>query len=253
MRVALLHLDLAMGSTRANVKKLLAAIRQAARLNACWIVTPETAVQGYFFAERNNDLPVPVQPDPALDAIRAVVAEYGLTVFLGCAEHDPVGGNDYNSCLVLEATGKIAGRHRKLRSHGGAEAWAAKGEQLEPIGCGKLSAGVLICADSWYPEHAVVLKDKGAQILVVPAAWPPGQCGPGDCWERASAASGLPLWVCNQTGSGGPMDFCQAQSAVVTNGKTCFTYSGREAILLFDWDCASQRPLSGRFEICPAQ
>ncbi|BBB92177.1 MAG TPA: carbon-nitrogen hydrolase family protein [Methylomusa anaerophila] len=255
MRVAFLHLDLSGGPEARNLELLHQAIDLAAQQGAKWVVTPETAVQGYFFklkAEAAREpLNIPVQPCPGLDGIRCLAAKRGLTVFLGCAEQDEATGNYFNSCLVIGPGGEILGRHRKLRAHGtGAEGWAARGKQLEPVDCREMKAGVLVCADLWYPEHAQVLQAKGARVIVALAAWPPGKCGPGDSWEQASAASGLPVWVCNQTGNGEHLDFSQATSAVAAEGRLQLTYKGlAPAVLLFDWDESEQRLLSSEFTV----
>lgn len=250
MRIAFFHLDLSGGPEERNLAWLSAAIHMAAEQGADWIITPETAVQGYFFAQRRGAMAIPVQPGRSLQPIRQLAAERRLTVFLGCAEQDEVTGKFYNSCLVIGPDGRILGRHRKLRTHGGAEGWSSKGDRLEPVVCADATVGILVCADIWYSEHSRVLKDKGAELIVVPAAWPPGNCGPGDCWEQCSARTGLPVWICNQTGSGEELDFSQAQSAVVVNGKTRLSYSGQEeAVLMFDWDCGKQCLLSPQFTV----
>lgn len=250
MRIALLHLDLSNGPEWRNLTVLCQAISLAARQEATWIITPEMAVQGYFFNVKNPTAPIPVQPGPSLEPIRQLAAGHRLTVFLGCAEQDAATGKYYNSCLVIGSDGQVLGRHRKLRVHGGTEVWSSKGEALEPVACPALTAGVLVCADVWHGEHSRTLQQKGAEVIVVPAAWSPGgECGPGDSWERCSAATGLPVWVCNQTGRGETLDFSQAESAVVAGGEKRLAYSGPGAVLLFDWDCAQRRLLSAEFAV----
>lgn len=249
MNAALLHLNLSGGPQSANLLKIDQAIQQAATRGASWIVTPETALQGYFFAQKGVDLPIPVQPSPELAALRQTIAHHKATVFLGCAEQDPQSGLHHNSCLVIGPDGDVLGRHRKLRSHGvGAEAWLTTGDSLNPVRCGKHNAGILICADAWYSEHAIQLKEKQADLMIMLAAWPPGPCGPADSWERCSLVSGLPLWVCNQTGNQESLDMTRAESAVIVNGQKKFTYSGlEEGILLFDWDFNTQSSGSNDF------
>lgn len=253
MRVALLHLDLSGGPEARNLALLTKAATLAAEAGANWIVTPETALQGYFFAEKYPDYHILPQPQPILQPLLKLAADRQVTLFIGCAEQEEVSGDCYNSCVVIGPDGELAGRHYKLRSHGDAEAWARKGQALRPVATSLLRAGILICADSWYAEHACRLKDERAEVIVVPAAWPPDTCGPGDCWERCSAASGLPVWVCNQTGSRERMDFRRAQSAVVAGGQTRMTYSGGQAVLLFGWNRKQGTPLSEEFEVIPVE
>ena len=247
MKVAMLHLALSAGPEAANLAQLRQGIDQAAKLGADWIITPETAVQGYFFACHKPAVILP----PALAAAGLLperAAERRLTLFLSLAERDTLAGRNYNSCLVFSPQG-LLGRHRKLRRVGQAEAWAAKGTRCEPVASAPLKAGILICADLWYPENALKLARQGAEVIVAPAAWPPRKCGPDDCWERASALSGLPVWVANQTGYHEQLDFRQAESVVAAAGKTLLRYSGDPAVLVFEWDAAGGRLLSEQFII----
>lgn len=251
MRLALLHLNLSSGPQEANLALLQQAVDLAASEGADWIITPEMALQGYFFAEKSETLNIAVQPEQSLAPINRLIARHRLTFFLGCAEQDAATGIYYNSCLVIGPEGGVLGRHRKTRSHGmGPEAWVTEGDKLEPVSCPGIKAGVMVCADSWFVDKARTLKDRGAEVLVVPAAWPPGEHGPGDCWERCSQATGLPVWVCNQTGNQEKLDLSQAQSVVVAGGKTLFSYSGlQQAVLLFDWDNERKSTVSTQFTV----
>ncbi|MBP2657215.1 MAG: N-carbamoyl-D-amino acid hydrolase [Firmicutes bacterium] len=253
MRIALLHLDLSGGPEDRNLALLQQATTLAAEAGAQWVITPETALQGYFFTQKGRPVSIPVQPAPELQPLREIAAAYGLTVFLCCAEQDEVSGQCYNSCLVIGGKGEIIGRHRKMHSHGsGAEGWADKGTVLEPFACREMTVGVLICADAYFEQNARTLKAKQAQVIIVPAAWPPGHCGgpPVNAWERCSRESGLPVWICNQTGNQEVMDLSKAQSAVVVDGKLALAYSGlQQAVLLFDWDESGQTLLAADFKV----
>ena len=253
MRVAILHLDLSGGPEERNLSLLQRAIVQAGDAGADWVLTPETAVQGYFFTQKDRPYQVLVQPAPMLDSIRQIAAQKGLTVFLGCAEQDAADGKNYNSCLVIDPSGEVIGRHQKVRSHGsGAEGWASKGSGFSPIFCREMTAGILVCADAYFDEYARELRAKRAEVIIVPAAWPPGGCGgpPENAWKRCSRASGLPVWICNQTGNSERMDMSQAQSAVVIDGEMRMAYSGlQQAVLLFDWDVSRQCLLSEEFAV----
>jgi len=253
MRIALLHLDLSGGPEERNLVLLQETITLAAQSGANWVITPETALQGYFFTQKDRPVSIPVQPAPGLQPLRKLAATYGVTVFLCCAEQEEDTGLFYNSCLGIGDDGEVMGRHRKIRSHGtGAEGWASKGTEVEPFHCKEMMAGVLVCADAYFAENAQTLQSKQAQCIIVPAAWPPGGCGgpPVNAWERCARESGLPVFVCNQTGNQERMDMSEAQSAVIVNGRLQFAYSGlQQAVLLFDWDEENQELLSSEFNV----
>ena len=253
MKIACLHFDLSGGPEERNISKLCAGIVQAAEQGASWIITPEMAVQGYFFTQMGRPYTIYSQPSDATRVFQALAKKYGVTIFLGSAERDEDDGHDYNACLVIEPSGKIVGRHRKLRTvHSVTEGWSTPGIVLTPILCNGVKTGVLVCADAWFGEHSRQLGDMGAEIIVVIAAWPPG-CGgpPEDAWKRASILSGgLPVVVCNQTGNTRGLNCTIAQSAVIVDGVLRTAYSGEnEAILLTELNVKHARYEAPNFEV----
>jgi len=230
----------------------MSAVIQAAEQGADWIIAPETALQGYFWAVDSSIDELDEQSPDFLKAFQQVCKDKGVTLFLGTAELEPCTWHRYNSSIVIGSDGEFIGSHRKLRGHGRAEAWAMRSEVLKPVPTSPLVIGVLICSDSWHPQFAQAMKDQGADVLLVPAAWPPGECGPGDCWEQRSLETGLPVWVCNQTGKHPRLDFGKATSVVVQGGETLLSYHGeQETILLFQWDEHSNRLLNSGWKIIP--
>ena len=189
----------------------------AAAEGAQWVVTPELCVSGYGFQKMVGTDWIMPQPDSWMTSIQRLVKDKRLTVFLSHPERvlystkpaqsvpdsrrEFVGEERlYNSVFVIGPQGDILGVYRKIKTTGAAEAWSTAGEQPVVVDCGGIWVGLLICADAWFPEIAKTLKDEGADILISSAAWPPGLHGPEDCWERRTAETGLPLWVCNRTG-----------------------------------------------------
>lgn len=252
MKVTLCHLELSKGPEYKNIELLEKAVRIAAEKGANWIITPETAVQGYYFYKLAPETKVDKQPSAKLNRLLALVKDYCLFLFLGCGEYDSELKCNFNSCLVFGPDGEICGKHRKIISHGiGAEAWAKTADVLKPIDCLNIKVGMLVCADAWYSEYAEKMQQKGANVIVDIAAWPPTEvCGnPLNAWEKCSECTGLPMFVCNQTGMTEWMDMNVAQSVAIENGKTKLSYNGNQAVLLFEWDENSGKILSDKFEI----
>lgn len=249
-RIAFLHLEYLAGKVEKNRQLIEKGIAKAIGVGAHWIITPECAVSGYFFLEEIGADWISPQPDCWMEKMLDLAKAKNLTLFLGCPEKDPQTNLLYNSLFVLGSEGKILARHRKHRVVGRAEAWATAGSDLQPFQCDPVKVGLLICADSWHADKVEELKSKGAELLIVSAAWPPGPCGPGDCWEKRTGESGLPLWLCNQTGSQSPLDFTQADSVIAAGGKRLLEKSLSESgILIFDWDMESMSLLSEDFQV----
>ena len=55
MKIALLHLNLSGGPQEKNLKVLCKSIKMAAKSGAKWILTPEMALQGYFFTQLDRE------------------------------------------------------------------------------------------------------------------------------------------------------------------------------------------------------
>jgi hypothetical protein len=76
---------------------------------------------------------------------------------------------------------------------------------------------------------------------VSPAAWAPGLHGPSGEWEQRTRDTGLPLLVCNRTGPDATIDFSEAESVIVKDGRKRLSLrAARSAIFTVDWDPTAQ-------------
>lgn len=254
MKIALCHLETSLGPEEKNIKKIELAIQLSVEHGAEWVVTPETSVQGYYFYRLDNTKKdsVEVQPSSKLANIVNLVREHGLYLFLGAGEFDPVEKKNYNSCLVFGPSGEIIGRHRKIFNHGkGSEAWASPGKDEIPVQCGDVIVGALVCADAWFYGHLEAMQRKGAQLILVVAAWPPTKetGNPLSQWQENAKKCGLPFILCNQTGNTPYMDMTVGESVVLEDGELKLSYQGDEAVLLFDMNIENGKVISKEYEI----
>ena len=252
MKIAWLHFTLSGGPMEDNVDKISQGIADAAKAGAQWILTPEMALQGYFMTRMERTYEIISLNSAVITHFQELAKYYKITLFLGCAEHDEINGNNYNSCIVIGANGAVIGRHRKMKTVKWiTEAWSVPGEKLTMLCCDKINTGILVCADAWFEENAIALGECGAEAIVVIAAWPPG-CGgpPENAWRRCSNSSGgLVVLICNQTGKINGMDCTIAKSAVVIDGELKLKYCGVEAILLAEIDLKNKQILSEKFKV----
>ena len=250
LRISFLHLAPVLGDVRHNRNLLESAVRVAAGEGADWAITPELCVPGYLFMEHIGAGWILPQPDPWMQGFCQMVGDQGLTVFLSHPERDPEADKLYNSVFVISANGEIVGKHRKIKALGGAEAWSSPGWEVNPVDCGGIKTGILICSDAYKNEVAEELKDRGAQLLVSPAAWGPGDCGPQGEWEQRTLDTGLPIMVCNRSGEeSDEVDYTEAESVVAQHGRRLlWSASDQSVVLTFDWDPDGMVLLSSEFD-----
>lgn len=251
-RVAFLHIEPHLGQLKYNQRLIETTISLAAAGGARWIVTPELCVSGYYFADHIGTDWISPQPDRWMNRLLDISRRNGLTIFLSYPERDARTEYLFNSVFVLGPDGKLAGRHRKISIdyHHTAESWSSRGIEAEPINCNGIKVGILICADTWGPENAGILRQKGADLFISPAAWPPEPCGPEGCWEKRTAETGIPLWLCNRTGIERELDYTKAESIIAHNGMRLMEIAlTQPAVLFFDWDMKTMSPVSDKFRV----
>ena len=252
MKIALCHLEVSCGPQEQNLEKIERALRIAGERGANLVATPETAVQGYYFHRIDEARKLEVQPAPYLDPLRQVVKQYGMYLLLGCGEYVAETGLHHNSCFVFAPDGSLQSRHRKIYGEKlGSEKWASPGEGMSTTNCNGVNVGVLVCADSWFDERPLSLKEQGADILIDIAAWPetPETGNPLPSWKKVTKITGLPFVLNNQTGKTTWMDMTIGESVVIQDEIVKCVYSGEEAVLFFEFDSASKKIISEKFEV----
>jgi predicted amidohydrolase len=249
LRVAFLHLEPMLCDIDHNRGLVESAVKTAAAQGADWAVTPELCIPGYLFMGQIGTDWIRPQPDEWMQGFCQLVKQHHMTVFLSHPERDPDTDKLYNTVFVISPQGEIIGKHRKIKALGGPEAWSTPGREVDPIDCNGIKVGILICADAYRNEVAQELKDKGAQILVSPAAWGPGGCAPAGEWEQRTLDTGLPIMVCNRSGiERHDLDCREAESVVAAHGvRLLSSFSDRSVVLTFDWDLENMVLLSNSY------
>jgi N-carbamoylputrescine amidase len=252
LHIAFLHLAPVPGDVEGNRNLLIHAVNKAASLGAQWIITPELCVCGYSFADHIGTDWIAPQPDSWMTTFCRQVAELQVTVFLAHPERDEHSGHLFNSVFVI-VNGMIIGRHRKINAlRVGSEAWSSPGVQATPIQVPPVgNVGIMICGDAFSPGIAIALKQQGAQMLVSSAAWAPGFHGPDGEWERCTQDTGLPLLVCNRSGADHTLDFTEAQTVVVKDGRRLISFSSPDStIMIIEWDLAAANLATSTYQQC---
>jgi N-carbamoylputrescine amidase len=150
--------------------------RQAAARGAQVVLIPELFETPYFCAVQRSrflDLAQPLHGHPAVTHFRRVAAELGVVVPVSVYERSGIAL--FNSVVVVDADGSVAGHYRKShipQAPGYEEKYYfSPGDTgFKPIETAYGNLGIAICWDQWFPETARALVLQGADFLMYPTA-----------------------------------------------------------------------------------
>jgi deaminated glutathione amidase len=195
MRVALCQLPVS-SDPAVNLDRVRAAADDAARQGAGLAVFPE-GTQVRFSA----DLRAAAEPldGPFGAGLARAARDSGVAIVAGVFEPAP-GGRVYNTAVGYDPARGLTAAYRKIHlfdalGHRESEA-VAPGSQPLLADLAGLSVGFLTCYDIRFPELARTLAARGAQLLVVPAAWAAGPLKE-DHWTTLVRARAIEntIWV----------------------------------------------------------
>ena len=211
MKLALAQIRCSTGDVEANVRKIVQNIRRAAGQGCDAVIFPEMSDTGYH-------MPTIVKAASSWDRgpfaeISAAAAEFKIDVFTGLSER--VDGDIYNSVAVIGADGALITKYRKTHLMTGApiceQNYLTHGNQITLCTVGGFTIGLMICYDIRFPELARRLCLEGAEVLVVPSAWPMLRLGH---WETINACRAIEnqayVAAVNRTGEDERLAFCGA-------------------------------------------
>jgi predicted amidohydrolase len=173
MRVALCQIPVS-SEPAVNLGRVQDALAGAAERGADLAVFPEGA-QARFSA----DLRAAAEPvdGPFCKGLSEAARGAGIAVVAGVFEPAP-GGRVYNTTVAFDGDGRLAAAYRKIHlfdALGNRESeLVAPGAQVVLADLSGLRVGFLTCYDVRFPELARALAVRGADLLVIPAAWAAG-------------------------------------------------------------------------------
>ena len=136
-------------------------------------------------------------PGPISQAMQEKAREHRVNLVTGSFAEAAPDGRAYNTTLVYDRRGFELGRYRKTHLMDALafqeSSFVAAGDSLcvceSDIGC----LGVMVCYDLRFPELARTLALRGAEILIVPAAFPSGKPLPPrtDHWDVLTTSTAL--------------------------------------------------------------
>ena len=208
----------------ANIATALHLIDRAAATGARLVALPE--VWPYLGPDESRD-PAETIPGPITELLAERARRHGIYIHSGSIyEKRPGDPGMYNTTVVLDPMGEIIARYSKIHMYdvvldGVAEyqesASITPGDEIALTEIDGIPVGLTICYDLRFPELFRILALKGAQAIILPAAFTlmTGK----DHWEpliRARAIENeLYMIAPAQWGTHPPGKWCYGRSMVV--------------------------------------
>ena len=173
MRVALCQLPVS-PDPGVNLGRVREALSDAAGRGADLAVFPE-ATQARF----GSDLRGIAEPldGPFGGGLAEAARATGVALVAGVFEPAP-GGRVYNTAVAYDATGARIAAYRKIHLFDalGERESAVVAPGAEPVvtDLAGVRVGIMTCYDVRFPELARALAARGAELVVIPAAWAAG-------------------------------------------------------------------------------
>lgn len=201
LRVAVVQMSPTPLDPARNLARIEAWLGRAADEGARLVVFPECVVTGYFLSGSEAEAMAESIPGPRTERLHQACARHGLSAAVGLIER----GNDgacYNSAVLAGPEGILAVYRKTHLLCLGVDRYLTRGERLHPIvSAADARIGILICYDLRFPEPMRVLALDGAQVVLLPTAWPSSATVYPDYLARARALeNGVFLLAANRAG-----------------------------------------------------
>jgi predicted amidohydrolase len=226
-----------------------------AQQGADLVVLPELWAPGGFAHRRWVERAEPLD-GPTVTAIAGAARAIGAVVHAGSiverapegtgpAGLGPEGRGRWNTSVLLGPDGRVHATYRKIHRFGFGAAEPALIEAGAEVVTADLPgtgvrAGLATCYDLRFPELFRSLLDAGAELVIVPAAWPQARVGHWQLLGRARAVENQQIVVqCNTAGRHAGVRMGGHSQVIDATGAVLAEAGEEEQVLVVDVDPAA--------------
>lgn len=226
-------------SREARIERVEALLRQQTDVDL--FVLPELWSAGYFSFDRYRELAETLD-GPTVTMARRVAQDLGAAIHLGSIVELGAGDALHNTAVLINAQGQVAQTYRKIHVFG---YQSLESELLTPgttLSVVDSPVGALAsttCYDLRFPGLWQELSLRGAETVVVPAAWPAAR---REHWRLLTQARAVEhqMWViaCNACGAQNGVQLGGFSRVVDPSGHVVGECGDGEEVLIVDIDAA---------------
>ena len=193
------QLEIEDGDLDGNVDRAIDAVASAAARGADLVALPELFTVGYFAFDLYARSAEPLEGE-TMTKIRTAASDHDVAVLAGSFVEDlaatesvetPADEGYANTTALFSADGDLELVYRKhhLFGYDSAETeLLVPGERIDTANVCGVEIGVSTCYDLRFPELYRILVDHGAELVLVPSAWPYPRI---EHWETLSRARAI--------------------------------------------------------------
>jgi len=173
MKIAAAQISCALGDLKANIRKVREFSSRAKESGAELIVFPEMVDTGYSMPTIQKH--ATVWKEGAVLELQRIARELSIAIVCGVSERD--GASIYNTQVLVDANGEIAGKYRKTHLVKAAPLdernCFSLGNEFVSCKIDKFNLGLSICYDLRFPEMCRTLAvEHDVNVFVNSSAWP---------------------------------------------------------------------------------
>ncbi len=167
VRVAAIQMVSRLGKVKENMEHATLLIEQAAQQGAKLIVLPEMCMTGYTITKIVWDMAEP-EGGPTERWLRNTSKRLGVYIGAGLVRAD--GKDFYNTFIIADPEGRVAGQVRKTQTEYIYFNAGAPASHIIDTAIGRIGVG--ICADTHRTFFLKLMQEQDIDILLMPHAWP---------------------------------------------------------------------------------
>jgi len=234
LRLAMVQMRSIVGDTEGNFEEMKRYIEMAVEKKADIICFPEASLTGYSTSFTESDT---IQLDCSfIKTLKNVAESENLTIVFGFMEKS--ASLIYITQAVVCHNGTMLYRKTHLGSR--EEGRFTKGDMIPVIASNKAVLGVHLCWESHIPDISTVLRDKGAELILIPHASNLGGSKRKEVWMKSLVAraydNSVYVAACNAVGDndrgsvfGGGVLVLDRKGNII-----CEDFNGKESVVFAD-------------------